>query len=181
MKNDKIFISVKTLTISSLLAAMSVVIGMVCKSLMNFGDGLFRISFENLPIILSGIFFGPTVGALVGIVSDVLSYLLSPQIYPINIIVTIGAGVIGLVSGIVSKYIIKKQGYAQIILSASAAHLIGSVIIKSIGLFQFYQWGVLFRIPTYFVVGAIEILIICLLYKKIGFRRLFEKARKDTL
>lgn len=181
MKNDKIFISVKTLTISSLLAAMSVVIGMFCKSVMNFGDGLFRISFENLPIILSGIFFGPMVGAAVGVVSDLLSYLLSPQIYPINIVVTVGAGVIGLVSGIVSKYIVKKQGYLQIILSASTAHLIGSVIIKSIGLFQFYQWGVLFRIPTYLVIGAVEILIICLMYKKIGFRRLLEKARKDNL
>ena len=181
MNNDKIFISVRTLTISSLLAAMSVVIGMFCKSVMNFGDGMFRISFENLPIILSGILFGPVVGATVGVVSDLLSYLLSPQTYPINIIVTIGAGMVGLVSGIVSKYIVKKQGYLQIILSASAAHLIGSVIIKSIGLFQFYQWGVLFRIPTYLVVGAIEILIICLLYKKIGFRRLFEKARKDSI
>lgn len=179
MKNDKIFISVRALTISSLLAAMSVVIGMFCKSVMNFGDGLFRISFENLPIILSGMFFGPIVGGLVGIVSDLLSYILSPQTYPINIIVTVGAGVIGLVSGIVSKYVVKKQGYTQIILSASAAHIVGSVIIKSIGLFQYYQWGVLFRIPTYIVVGAIEILIICLMYKKIGFRRLFENARKD--
>ena len=181
MKNDKLFKSVKALTLSSLLAAMSVVIGIFCKSLMNFGDGLFRISFENLPIILSGIMFGPIVGAAVGITSDLISYLLSPQTYPINLVVTLGAGIIGLVSGIVSKYIIRNNGDLQIIASTSASHLIGSVIIKSIGLFDYYQWGVLFRIPTYIVIAVIETLIICMLYKKSGFKRLIEEVRKENL
>ena len=181
MKKDMIFKNVKALTLSSLLAAMSVVIGIFCKSLMNFGDGLFRISFENLPIIISGIMFGPAIGSAVGIVSDLISYLLSPQIYPINVIVTFGAGMIGFVSGIMSKYIIKTNGNLQIAISTSTAHLVGSVIIKSIGLFNYYQWGVLFRIPTYLAIAAIETLIICLLYKKSVFRRLIEDVRKENL
>ena len=180
MQKDLLFKSVKALTLSSLLAAMSVVIGIFCKSFMNFGDGLFRISFENLPIILSGIMFGPIVGAAVGIASDLISYLLSPQIYPINVIVTLGAGMIGAVSGLVSKYIVKKGGNLQIIVSTAASHLVGSVIIKSIGLFDYYQWGILFRIPTYLVIAAIEAFIICMLYKSTRLHTLFEEVRKEN-
>ena len=181
MKNDKIFKNIKVLTTASLLASMSVVIGIFCKSLMNFGDGLFRITFENLPIILSGILYGPAIGCVVGLISDIISYLLSPQTYPINLVVTIGAGVIGLVSGIISRYFLKKTNITQIVTATLASHLIGSVIIKSFGLFAFYEWAVLFRIPTYIVIASVEAAIIWLLYSKSSFRRLMEEARKEIL
>ena len=181
MKKDVIFKSVRALTISALLCAMSVVIGIFCKSAMNFGGGLFRITFENLPIILSGMVFGPIVGCVVGVTSDFISFLLSGQVYPLNIIVTVGAGVIGLVSGIISRYVIRKNGYPQIIFSVSIAHFIGSVIIKSIGLFSFYGWAVLWRIPTYLLIAGLEVGVFCLLYKNSGFRKLMEDARKESL
>lgn len=181
MKKDVLFKSVRALTFSSLLAAMSVVIGIFCKSFMNFGDGMFRISFEGLPIILSGMIFGPIAGAAVGIASDLISYLLSPQIYPINLVVTVGAGVIGLVSGLVSKLVIKKRGNLQIITATASAHLIGSLIIKSIGLFDYYGWGILLRIPTYILIATIEALIICMLYKNSGFKKLVEAIGKENI
>ena len=55
------------------------------------------------------------------------------------------------------------------------------MIIKPIGLFTFYRWAVLWRIPLYLVIAPIEILILCLLYKKSGFRRLIEEANKEIL
>ena len=157
------------LTLSAMLTAMSVLIGIFCKNFLNFGGGLFRVTFENLPIILSGLLFGPGIGAIVGIATDLVSYFLSSQIYPPNLIVTFGAMSIGLISGFISKYVIKKRGYAQIIVSASCAHLIGSVIIKSIGLFTFYGWAILWRIPLYLVVAPIEIMLLCMLYKNRSF------------
>lgn len=181
MKKENLFKSVKALTLSAMLAAMSVVIGIFCKSLMNFGDGLFRISFENLPIILSGIILGPIAGGAVGIVSDVLSYLLSAQAYPINLIVTLGAASVGLVSGAVSRFFVKKSGLAQITTSALLAHLVGSLIIKSIGLFSIYGWGILWRLPTYAVIASLEILVIYLLYKNDSFRRLVDELRRRSL
>ena len=99
--------SIKKLTLSAMLVAMSVVIGIFCKTFLNFGGGLFRITFENLPIILSGIMFGPITGALVGIAGDLVSYLLSPQIYPPNLIVTAGAAAAGLISGLSYRYLFK--------------------------------------------------------------------------
>ena len=134
---------IKALTTAAMLTAMSVIIGIICKSFLNFWGGLFRITFENLPIILTGILYGPIVGGAVGAATDLVSYFLSPQIYPPNLIVTFGATMVGIVAGVVAKFIVKKRGYAQIIISGAAAHVVGSMIIKPIGLFQFYEWAVL--------------------------------------
>ena len=167
---------IKKLTLAAMLVAMSVVIGIFCKNFLNFGAGLFRVTFENLPIILSGILLGPLTGAIVGAASDLVSYFLSAQTYPPNLIVTLGATCVGLISGLISKFIIKKRGYAQIILSGAFAHIVGSMIIKPIGLFTFYSWAVLWRIPLYFIIAPLEITVICMLYKNMTFRRLIEKS-----
>ena len=171
----RLFSSVRNLTISAMLTAMSVVIGIFCKTILNFGGGLFRITFENLPILLSGILFGPIVGGVVGAASDLISYLLSSQAYPPNLIVTLGATSVGLVSGTISKFVIKERGIKQIIVSSASAHVIGSMIIKPIGLFTFYSWAVLWRIPLYFVIAPLEILLLCLLYKNASFKKLTDK------
>ena len=166
---------IKRLVLGAMLAAMSVVIGMVCKNFLNFGGGLLRITFENLPIILAGMFLGPVTGGMVGVISDLTSYLLSGQIYPPNLIVTLGACAVGVVSGLMAKFVVRTRGLRQIILSAGAAHLIGSMIIKPIGLFQFYQWAVLIRIPLYLIIAPLEIFLLCVLWRQKSFRRLFEK------
>ncbi|MBR0454506.1 MAG: folate family ECF transporter S component [Clostridia bacterium] len=168
--------SIHVLTLAAMLTAMSVVIGIFCKTFLNFSGGLVRITFENLPIILSGILFGPVIGAVVGVATDLISYLLSPQIYPPNLIVTLGAAVIGLLSGLVSKVFIRKRGYFQISVATVSAHIVGSMIIKTIGLFQFFQWAVLWRIPLYIVIAAAELMVLCLLYKNATFRKLIERT-----
>ena len=167
--------TLKRLVLGAMLAAISVVIGMFCKSFLNFGGGLWRITFENLPIILAGIFLGPITGGMVGVVSDLTSYLLSPQVYPPNLVVTFGAFAVGVTAGLMAKYAVRQRGSKQIVLSAAVAHVIGSMIIKPIGLFQFYQWAVLVRIPLYLVIAPLEILLLCLLWRQRSFRKLFEK------
>ena len=164
-------LSVRYITLSAMLVAMSVVIGIFCKTYLNFGMGLFRVTFENLPILMAGILYGPVVGGLVGAASDLVSYLMSGQVYPLNLIVSLGAIAVGVVSGAVAKHLVKKQGKAQIILSASAAHLVGSMIIKPIGLYQFYGAAVLWRIPLYLCIAPLEICLLCLLFGRESFRR----------
>ena len=167
--------ALKRLTLGAMMAAMSVVIGMFCKTFLNFGGGLWRVTFENLPIILAGVFLGPITGGAVGVVSDLASYLLSPQIYPPNLVVTFGAFAVGVISGLVARFLIRERGTKQIVLSAAAAHAVGSMLIKPIGLFQFYGWAVLVRIPLYLVIAPLEILLLCLLWRQKSFRKLFEK------
>ncbi len=162
------------MTLAAMLVAMSVVIGIFCKNFLNFGAGLFRITFENLPIIMSGLLFGPAVGGLVGISSDLVSYLLSNQIYPPNLIVTAGACAVGVTSGLVARFAVRKRGRVQIVASSVAAHVLGSMIIKTIGLYQFYGILVLWRIPLYLVIASLEILVLCWLFGRDTFRRLID-------
>ncbi|MBQ9085603.1 MAG: folate family ECF transporter S component [Clostridia bacterium] len=167
-----VFLNVRSLTTAAMLTAMSVVIGIFCKSVLNFGNGLFRVTFENLPIILSGILYGPWVGGLVGAASDLVSYLLSAQSYPPNLIVTAGAAAVGILSGVGARSLVRRKGTAQIIVSGAIAHLVGSMIIKPIGLYQFYGMLVLWRIPLYCLIAPLEILVLCLLLSRPSFRRL---------
>lgn len=173
MQKNKTFKSVRYLTLAAMLTAISVVIGIICKNFLNFGGGLFRVTFENLPIILSGILMGPAVGGMVGAASDLVSYMLSSQIYPPNLIVTAGAVTVGVVSGLVSRYWVKERGSKQIILSAGTAHVAGSMIIKTIGLYQFYGILVLWRIPLYVVVASLEILVLCFIFSRSSTKKLF--------
>lgn len=163
---------ITNITVASMMIALSVVIGIFCKNYLNFGMGLFRITFENLPIILAGLTLGPVVGGIVGLASDLVSYIFSMQVYPPNIIVTLGAALVGIISGIISRYVIKKRGTAQIIASAATAHIVASMIVKSIGLYQFYGILVLWRIPMYLVIATLEITTICLFLKRKSFARL---------
>lgn len=165
-------IGIKSLTTAAMLTAMSIIIGIFCKNFLNFGGGLFRITFENLPIILSGILFGPIVGGIVGCATDLISYLLSSQIYPPNLIVTLGAALIGVISGVVSRCV--KEGRGRIVASCTLAHLVGSVVVKSAGLFMFYGWAIMWRIPLYAVIATVETILICLLYKNNNFKSLMD-------
>ncbi len=176
-KNNNGLHNVRILSCAAMLTALSVVIGIFCKNYLNLGNGLFRITFENFPIILSGIAFGPAVGACVGAVSDTISFFLSTQTLAISPLVTLGAALVGLVSGIVSHYVVRRAGNFRIIVSTLGAHVIGSMIVKSIGLFEYYQWLVLWRIPTYIVISTLEAMLICLLFKNRSFAKLFNSQR----
>lgn len=164
-------ISLKMLVISAMLTAIGVVIGIICKTFLDFG-GIFRITFENLPIIMSGVLFGPVVGGMVGAAVDIISALTAGQA-PLPFVM-VGSITVGVVSGVMAKYIVRQKGTRQIALSAAAAHLIGSMIIKPIALFTIYEWAVLFRIPIYMVIAPIEIFILCLLFKNRSFCRVTE-------
>ena len=169
-----LFGSVKRMVLCAMMVAMSVVIGTICKNYLNFADGLLRITFENLPILLAGIFLGPVAGGMVGVTADLVSYLLSSQAYPPNPVVTLGACAVGVVAGLMAKYVIKTRGIKQIILSSLAAHVVGSMIIKTLGLFAIYQWAVLIRIPVYLVISTLEIILLCTLWRQRSFRQMLE-------
>ena len=150
----------------SMLAAISIIAG---KYLAIPGGEVLRFSFENLPIIFAGISFGPVAGALVGAVADLVGCLLVG--YAINPIVTLGAISVGAVSGgvwwIASRII--KCSAVRVALSVGAAHVIGSVIIKTLGLAAFYSMPVgvlmLWRLLNYLIVGVLEGIILYILLK----------------
>ena len=151
---------------ASLLVAMSIVFGKYLA--VNVGEAM-RFSFENLPIILTGMMFGPIVGLVAGVVSDLIGCLLVG--YAINPLVTIGAATIGFLSGLVYLLMNKtKAPYCiKIALPIFCAHLFGSVIIKTIGLSQWYQMPfeifLLWRVLNYAIIGILEFILLYFVMK----------------
>ena len=177
-KNNKALAIAK----SAMLVALSVIIGTFCKTFLNFDGGLLRITFENIPIIMAGLIYGPLAGGVVGASSDLVSYFMSPQIYPPNLVVTLGATMVGVVAGLSAKFVVKRRGSVQIIVSVALAHIVGSMVIKTAGLFQYYQYLALLRIPLYVVIGGVEATLLCLLLKRRSFAKVvgyLDTMKKD--
>ncbi len=177
-KQTKAFSTVKTLCACALLCASAVAIAYICKF---FTFGSVRITFENLPIILAGIFFGPIAGFMTGICADLVSTAISFYgLGGLNPIITLGAGTIGLISGIMFRFPkIKKDGL-RAFLAVSSAHIAGNMIIKSIGLKIYFGYALpllLLRVPTYIAIGALEFIIVLILIKNKGVMKTVGKLR----
>ena len=73
-------ISARKISFISLLIAMSIVLTRLASIRIAIGgiEGI-RIGFGKLPIILSGIMFGPVSGGIVGSLSDIIGYLIQPM------------------------------------------------------------------------------------------------------
>ena len=154
---------------SSILAAMSIILG----KYLSFTAGPFRISFENLPILMAGIFFGPIVGMIVGALADIVGCLLVG--YNIIPIITVGAVLIGGISGSLYRIFraISKKGI-KLYISVLFAHIVGSMIVKSIGLAITYGYpfeSIILRVPLYLVISFAEFYIIYLLMKNKSFMK----------
>ena len=165
------FGTLRILTISALLCAMSIVLG---KYLAIRGGDVLRFSFENLPILLAGMAFGPMVGAIVGVTADLVGCLLVG--YAINPIITLGAALIGISSGLLYRLLGKLPIGARVGIAVTVAHLLGSVIVKTVGLAAFYAMplGVLmlWRLLNYVIIGALEALLLTAILKHRAFERL---------
>lgn len=87
-------LSVRTLTMLALLTAMSIIFARV----LTVSTGFLRFNLGALPTHLAAVWFGPAGGFAVGAVADLIGGTLSG--YSINPLITLGAGSVGLVSGL---------------------------------------------------------------------------------
>ena len=157
----------------ALLAAMSIVLGKYLA--IGIGD-VIRISLENLPVMVAGFAFGPIAGLAVGVVADLVGCVLVG--YAINPIITVGAAVIGLISGIY-RYLPtggrNSARFIRITATVFVTHAIGSVIIKTFGLAAFYDMPfialMLWRALNYLIVGLAEALALYSLFSSAGVTR----------
>jgi ECF transporter S component (folate family) len=156
-----VFGNPRALCLAALLAAMSLILGKFLQIPNPFQEFI-RISFENTPIIMAGMFFGPSVGLVAGVIADILGCVLYG--YSINPIITVGAGAIGLLSGVLSHYIVRRPLWLRTALAVSLPHIIGSVVIKSLGLAAWYlsKYNIgltefmLWRLLNYALIGVAE-------------------------
>lgn len=162
----------QTMVILSLFIALSIVLG----KQISFTVGAIRISFENLPILMSGIFFGPIAGAIVGACADIIGCLVTG--YSINPIITLGAISIGFISGMLFKTTSVDNLKWKLILSIGISHIVGSMVIKSIGLCIYYHYAIsilILRVPLYIVIGSLETTIIYMLIQNNAFKNQLDR------
>ncbi len=162
-KNKK---STVRVTVLAMMIAVSVVLGIICKNLFTVAV-YYRFTLENLSIIFAGIFFGPAAGAVVALAADAISCLLSTNPV-INPIISLGALAVGFVSGAVSRYAFRnRRDTAAIAVSAVSAHIVGQVIIKSIGKIIYYGmpwYGIFIGLLCSAVAVTLEIVAIRAIY-----------------
>lgn len=154
---EKSFKNLKLTAVLAMLTAISIILG---KYLAIRGGDIMRFSLENMPIIFAGMAFGAVAGALVGGVADLVGCIMVG--YTINPVVTLGAVAIGAISGLLPT-ILKKTKLDERLVTAitvAVAHLVGSVIIKTLGLSAYYDmpFGILllWRILNYAIVGVLD-------------------------
>lgn len=168
--------NLRLLTVSAFLAALSIICGKYLK--IPVGDVL-RFSFENLPILLAGMMFGPITGVIVGVVADLIGCVLVA--YPINPLVTVGAACVGLLGGLIFRLTKKLPLLWQTCLTVILTHLVASVIVKTYGLAQYYDMPfhvlMLWRLLNYVIVGVAEWLLLYTVLKNQALRRRFEELR----
>ena len=175
--NTKSINNTQTMVMLSLFIALSVVFG----KQLSFTLGAIRISFENLPILMAGIFFGCGAGALVGGLADIVGCLIMG--YTINPIITLGSMAVGFISGFVYKSLRSTvtDQKLKFAISIMTAHIIGSMIVKSIGLYVYYHYDIsilLLRVPLYLVIGSLETTIIYLLSKHSSVKPLLNRLNQ---
>ena len=178
-----LFGNLRVMTCAGLLAALSIILGKFLQIPNPFQD-IIRISFENTPLVMAGMFFGPAVGLATGAVADLVGCALYG--YAVNPLITVGAASVGLVSGIISNYIIRRGVLLKTSVSVVAAHVIGSVVIKSLGLAAWYlstyNMGLaelmLWRLLTYTVIGVAEVAIVFALLKNRSFSSQLERMKR---
>ena len=153
-------LSVRTLTMLALLTAMSIIFARV----LTVSTGFLRFNLGALPTHLAAVWFGPAGGFAVGAVADLIGGTLSG--YSINPLITLGAGSVGLVSGLLFQKLSSLRLGLRLQISILAGHLVGSVVINSLALHIFYeyQWPVLAaRIPNAIVLSAVNTVLVRIL------------------
>ena len=172
--------SVRTICVVAVLTALSVIVAYLCKFLTI--TPTVRVTFENLPIIMSGFVFGPVAGLFTGIAADFLSALIFYGLGAMNPFLTVASGVIGLISGTAAMKFAGKKPALRLALAVFPAHIIGNMIIKTVG-FRVWYGSPFFatlavRVPLYAAIAAADYVILYALLKSDGIRRAlgFEKG-----
>ena len=158
------------LTVCALLTALSVVLARV---LTLIPAETTRISLEAVPIVLSGLLFGPIPGAVVGFAADLIGCLFSPFGY--NPIFCVPPILYGLLAGAVRRYVTDRPALLRTALAFFPAALFGSVLWQSMALAlvyggdakqAFFLTKLVSRSIQFALTGGVDTLIVWLLLRR---------------
>lgn len=162
MEKNKTF-STKTLTTCALLTAMAVVLA---RFVAITPSETTRISFEAVPIFLSGMLFGPLAGMLVGFTSDFIGALMS---FGFNPILCLPPIIYGLCGGLFRPMLWKAIELWRVALAFLPAVVLGSWLWQSCALalafggetkFAFFMTKIVERGIQFSIIYVLDVLII---------------------
>ncbi|MCD7860220.1 MAG: folate family ECF transporter S component [Firmicutes bacterium] len=168
--------STYSLVCCGLLAALSVVFARLLGFMPSQAS---RYSIEAVPIILSGMLFGPIPGAMVGFAADAVGCLFSG--YGYNPIFAVAPILYGLVAGLLRPMLVRRLNLFTIALSILPSVLLGSILYQSLALTWMYNTADAFwpaftarlasRSIQFGITGALDIAVIWLLFRAKVFQR----------
>ncbi|MDZ7671485.1 MAG: folate family ECF transporter S component [Halanaerobiales bacterium] len=135
-------INTRKLVFLSLLTALGIVLTrFLSLRLPLFGVEGIRIGIGSLPMIFAGMVFGPVAGGLVGAVTDVVGFWISPMgAYMPHF--TFTAFLTGFIPGFLMIYVFKsKRNFKTLLMSIAVGQIITSIILVP------YFIHILFGVP----------------------------------
>ena len=147
MKNGK-KMNTKTLTQAAFLVALSIV-------LTRFGSIMvlptLRIGVGDIPLMMTGMLFGPIVGGVGGIAADLIGIMINPQ-GPPHFGFTLTSALFGVIPGLYVMYIKRKEkgdpySSINIIIMVTISILILSLGLNTYWLSQLYDKGIIAMLP----------------------------------
>ena len=126
------------------------------------GVSALRISFGDLPLMLSGMIFGPLVGGLTGFAADLIGFLINPQ-GPYHPGFTLSSILWGVIPGLVfyrlkrEKNYEKIYSYKNIFVAVLLVTIVVSLGLNTYWLSTLYGRGFIILLPTRVLAALISI------------------------
>ena len=132
---------VRVLTVSAFLVAIAIVLGFFKIPITEFVE----IRFQFIPIALGGALFGPAMGGIIGMLADILGYVVKPTgaYFPGF---TISSIVVGVIYGLF--FYRKKLTLPRVIMAELTVTIIRSIVLNTINLSILYGEGFLAILST---------------------------------
>lgn len=125
---------IRKVSLAGLFVAISIILSRFFAGDMIIGGlSVLRISFGHIPIYLSGLFLGPTYGAISGLLADSLGYLIKP-VGPYFPGFAINGALTGLIPGILSGFYREKESWWRLFFIVTIVEIITSILLTPLWL-----------------------------------------------
>lgn len=132
-----------------------------------------RISFGDIPTMLSGMMFGPVAGAITGALADVLGTLMFPPATGATFFpgFTLSKILVGAIPALIYRYS-KGNSLIRVIVSVVVTEIVCSLFLDTLWLSMMYNKGMLVLLPsrmlTRIIMTIAEIPVIYVLLERVG-------------
>ncbi len=155
--------SVRTMVKAGFLVAISIVMTRFAYIMVPLaGVSALRISFGDLPLMISGMIFGPLVGGLTGFAADLIGFLINPQ-GPYHPGFTLSSILWGVIPGLIfyrlkgEKNYEKIYSYKNIFVAVFLVTIVVSLGLNTYWLSTLFGKGFIILLPTRALAALISI------------------------